>query len=83
VFQFFFSKISKIQGIIKSEGVQTILEYPDEFKFDLVIYDFIGGPILLPLIQKFNYPPMIGVAAFDNCPFRSNLVGGYQYAAYS
>jgi glucuronosyltransferase len=63
-------------------GLEKILSYPDDFKFDLVIYDFGGGPCLLPLTHKFNYPPVIGVTAFLNPSYTPRIVGGHKYPAY-
>jgi glucuronosyltransferase len=48
------------KGVESSEtGIKTLLSYPDNFKFDLVLYDFTIGPALLGIIKKFNYPPVI------------------------
>ena len=69
-------------GMMKSKGLDTILNYPNDFKFDAVIYDFTCGPCLLPFIHKFNYPPMISVSALGKPPFTHHLVGGQQYPAY-
>lgn len=68
-------------GILKSKGLDVILNYPDDFKFDAVIYDFTCGPCLLPLIHKFNYPPLVSVTAFNNPPYSHHLVGGHKYPA--
>jgi hypothetical protein len=46
-------------------GLNTLLNYPDDFKFDLVLYDYTVGPCLLGLIKKFNYPTVVGVSAFN------------------
>lgn len=69
-------------GILESDGLEKILDYPDDHKFDLVINDFIGGPALLPLLHKFNYPPLVQVAAFDNHPSKMSHIGGHHYPAY-
>lgn len=69
-------------GIFASEGLDTILEYPDDFKFDVVLHDFTFGPCLLPLIHKFNYPPLIAVTAFSNPPYSIHSIGGQKYPAY-
>ncbi|CAO1431481.1 unnamed protein product [Diamesa hyperborea] len=69
-------------GILNSNGLDVILNYPDDFKFDAVIYDFTCGPCLLPLVHKFKYPPLIAVSAFNNPPYTVNLIGGQKYPAY-
>lgn len=40
------------------ESINILLSYPDNFKFDLVIFDFTIGPCLLGIIKKFNFPPV-------------------------
>lgn len=69
-------------GIIASKGLDAIINYPDNFKFDAVIYDFTFGPCLLPLVAKFNNPPLISISAFANPPYTSDIVGGQKYPAY-
>lgn len=63
-------------------GIKQILNYPENFKFDLVINDFAAGPCVLPIIHKFNYPPIIGVTPFLNPSYTTNLIGGHKYPAY-
>jgi glucuronosyltransferase len=69
-------------GILRSKGLDTILNYPDDFKFDIVINDFTCGPCLLPLIHKFNYPPVVAVTAFNNPPYTHHLTGGQKFPAF-
>jgi hypothetical protein len=68
-------------GVLKSEGLEKILNYPDSFKFDLLIQDFSCGPCLLPLLHKFNYPPLVSVSAFSNPPYSHHLTGGQKFPA--
>lgn len=68
-------------GVLKSKGLDQIINYPDDFKFDLVLYDFTCGPCMLPLMHKFKYPPLIAVTAYNNPPFTMQLVGGQKYPA--
>lgn len=75
--------IQSISGMLESNGLQTILDYPDDFKFDLVLHDYTIGPCVLPLIHKFKYPPLIATTAFDNPPYRIHWIGGHNYPAYS
>lgn len=69
-------------GMFASKGLDEILNYPNDFKFDVAIHDFTCGPCLLPLIHKFNYPPLITVTAFSNPPFTTLTLGGQKYPAY-
>lgn len=71
-----------IAEILKTNGFQTLLNYPDDFRFDLVVNDFTAGACLLGFLHKFKYPPLLSVSAFSNPPFSNALVGGHHYVAY-
>lgn len=70
------------EGIVKSRGLETILNYPDDFKFDAVLYDATWGPTLLPLMAKFNNPPLISLTAFVNSVYTTETLGSHKYPAY-
>ncbi|XP_058456177.1 UDP-glucosyltransferase 2-like [Malaya genurostris] len=69
--------------MLDSAGLNIIESYPDDFKFDLVIYDFGCGPCLLPLLHKFKYPPMLALTPFNNPPYSVDIVGGHKHFAYT
>lgn len=69
-------------GVLASNGLEIILNYPNDFKFDVVIHDFTCGPCLLPLVHKFNYPPLIAITAFGIPPYTGLSIGGQKYPAY-
>ncbi|ETN60649.1 glucosyl/glucuronosyl transferase [Anopheles darlingi] len=75
--------LSTCRGALKSEGLKVIENYPDSFRFDLVLYDFGCGPCLLPLLHKFNYPPLVSLTPFSNPPFSIDVVGGHKQYAYT
>ncbi|KAL5275531.1 hypothetical protein ACFFRR_001417 [Megaselia abdita] len=80
-----FNKICKKIGfgIQSSEGFQELLNYPNNFVFDVVLYDYTkGGPFLLGFLSKFNYPPLIGVTPFLNPPITTDLIGNYLFPGY-
>lgn len=70
------------EGSINSKGFQQLINYPDDFKFELAIFDFSSGPSLLGFLYKFNYPTLIAVAPFHNPPFSNALIGGHKQTAY-
>uniref|UniRef100_A0A182FZT7 UDP-glycosyltransferases domain-containing protein n=1 Tax=Anopheles albimanus TaxID=7167 RepID=A0A182FZT7_ANOAL len=74
--------ISMCTGILSSEGYRTIANYPDDYKFDLVVYDYTCGPCLMALYVKFGQPPLVGVTAFNIPPYTTDLIGGHKYYAY-
>jgi glucuronosyltransferase len=63
-------------AIYKNEGFWTIFNYPDDFKFDLMIYDYTSAPCFLGLLPKFKYPPLVGVTAFCNPSSTADILGG-------
>lgn len=70
-------------GIKQSQnGLQTLLNYPKDFRFDLVLYDYSFGPCLIGFVHRFNYPPIVGFTAFNNPPFTASVVGGHNYYSY-
>lgn len=64
------------------KGLDVLLNYPENFKFDLIIHDSTCGPCMLPLAQKFKNPPMIAVTPFLNPPNTVLVVGGHKYPSY-
>lgn len=70
------------EGIFSSQGLEKILEYPDNFKFDVAVHDFTCGPCLLPLIHKFNNTPLVALTAFSNPPYTTLTIGGQKYPSY-
>jgi glucuronosyltransferase len=67
---------------LNSPGIDVILNYPKDFKFDAVIFDFTTGPFLIPLVTRFNNPPLISITAFVNPPYTTDYIGGHKYPAY-
>lgn len=70
------------EGNYVSAGFEKIINYPNDFKFDVVIHDITCGPCLLPLVHKFNYPPIIAITAFGIPPYTVTTIGGHKYPAY-
>lgn len=67
---------------IKTNGFRTLVNYPTNFKVDLVIHDFVVGSCFLPFLHKFNNPPLLAVTAFGHPPFLNHLIGGHYYSPY-
>lgn len=71
------------EGILRStNGIQTLLNYPKDFKFDVVLYDYTVGPCLIGFVHRFNYPPIVGFTAFNNPPYTASILGGHNYYSY-
>lgn len=63
-------------------GFQQLIKYPNDFVFDLTIYDYTMGPCFLGFSHKFNYPPIVSITALNNPTFTSEIIGGHQYYSY-
>lgn len=74
--------IELCREVLNTTGFQTLLNYPDDFKFDLVLSDYSVGPCLMGFLHKFNYPPLVGYTAFNNPPYTSRIIGGHNYFGY-
>ena len=68
--------------ILKSRGVQQLLDYPTDFKFDLIIIDATIGNCLYPLIHRFNYPATIAVSTLFQQPHLGYNFGNNLQPAY-
>ncbi|XP_018570237.1 UDP-glucuronosyltransferase 2B20 [Anoplophora glabripennis] len=68
--------------LYESDGFKQILNYPKDYKFDLIVVDMTLGPCLYPFIQRFNYPPTIGITAFLLPPVLSFSFGNYLPTSY-
>lgn len=69
-------------GSIETNGISTLKNYPNDFKFDLIIYDYTAGPCFLPFVHKFGNPPLIGVTAYSYPSYTNSFMGGHHYYSY-
>lgn len=79
---FFNERAEFCSDALNSSATTKLLSYPNDFKFDLVLYDYTIGPCFLPFLHKFRYPPMIGLTAYGNPSFSPGVFGGHQYYSY-
>ncbi|GAB0089441.1 hypothetical protein DMENIID0001_039810 [Sergentomyia squamirostris] len=73
--------IMMLEGLLGSSGFKQLKNYSKDFKFDLVINDFLIG-FSLPLVHHFNYPPLIGLTAFHATATTHNLIGSQFYPSF-
>lgn len=64
------------------KAFHQLLNYPDDFAVDLVIYDYTLGPCFLGFVDKFNSPPIVAVSAYNKPATTPEVVGGHQFYAY-
>lgn len=77
-----FDLLQLFTGISETKGFQTLLDYPDDFHFDLIVYDFTPGACLLGFMHKFKYPPLVSITAYGNPSLVNSIIGGHQYYSY-
>lgn len=67
---------------LRSNGFNTLMAYPKDFNFDLVVHDYVGAQCLLGFVSRFRNPPLISMSA-TTCPVAiSSASGNPQYPEY-
>ncbi|KAF5282558.1 hypothetical protein FQA39_LY04965 [Lamprigera yunnana] len=67
---------------LDTKGLQTLMNYPRDFKFDLIIFDVTLKQCLYPLIYRFNNPPVVAVTPFLLSPVFSHILGNPLQPSY-
>ncbi|XP_001663064.2 UDP-glucuronosyltransferase 2B18-like [Aedes aegypti] len=66
---------------IKSKGFKQLMSYPENFKFDLFMSDYMFGPCFASLLMyRFGNPPYIPVAPYNALATSAPLIGSYAYS---
>lgn len=60
---------------LQTKAFETLMNYPKDYKFDLIIWDINGGRCLYPLIDKFGRPPVIATSPFGVHSFMDYIFG--------
>lgn len=63
-----------------TQGLKTILRYPADYKFDLIIWDVNLGQCVYPLIKRFGNPPVIGTSPFSAQHAIQDMMGQHMYS---
>lgn len=63
-------------------GFKTLMAYPEDYKFDLIIFDASYGRYFYPLILRFNNPPAIAVTPYRLPPILANSFGAHLHTSY-
>lgn len=69
-------------ALFASDGFKQILNYPSDFQVDLLIADTTIGPCWTGFMHKFNYPPLIGLTAFEIPDYIYDYMDGHSQQAY-
>ncbi|KAF5282560.1 hypothetical protein FQA39_LY04967 [Lamprigera yunnana] len=68
--------------VFNTNGLETLMNYPNDFKFDLVVFDVTSHYCLYPLIKRFQSPPVVAVTPFLLPPTISYIFGNPLQSAY-
>uniref|UniRef100_A0A182J3D7 Uncharacterized protein n=1 Tax=Anopheles atroparvus TaxID=41427 RepID=A0A182J3D7_ANOAO len=68
-------EVTVCKHAIASNQLSRLINYPKNFKFDLIIHDYIAGPCLLLLLERFNHPPLILASASDGLTTMEHVFG--------
>lgn len=49
------------RNLLVDSSYKTLLNFPKDFKFDLILYDSLSSPCLLGFYERFNRPPLIRI----------------------
>lgn len=74
-----FWSLNQFRGALKSQGFQSLLDYPDDFPFDLIIYDTITSPAMMVFLDKFSDVPVVSVTPFPLI-YPKNHISGAPYS---
>lgn len=67
---------------LETEGLKTLLNYPKDYKFDLVIFDPTANQVLYPLIDRFGRPPVVAVTPFLLPHYLNSAMGNHIFPSY-
>ncbi|XP_058065123.1 UDP-glucuronosyltransferase 2B7-like, partial [Anopheles bellator] len=69
------------EAAIKSEGLHSLLAYPQDFKFDLFVSDYLIGPCVSSIIlHRFQGVPYIPSAPCNAQSTAASLIGSFTYS---
>lgn len=67
---------------ITSSAFASLYNYPEDFKFDLIIFDVTGGQCLYALIDRFGTPPVVAVTPFLLPSSLASIFGSHLQPSY-
>lgn len=70
------------QVALNSTGFRALLDYPKNFKFDLMIYDYLSSYALVSLKEYFNNPPLIAVSPYPGIGMTNLMTKGPEYFSF-
>ncbi|XP_068085860.1 UDP-glycosyltransferase UGT5 [Anabrus simplex] len=71
------------QFSMENKGMKTLMNYPDDFKFDLIIFEPTSGECLLAVVKKFGSPPVVAVSSFSHPHWLNEYIANPNHPAYT
>lgn len=75
-------KVLACEALLSSNGFDTLMNYPESFKVDLLITDVSTGPCWTGFLHKFHYPPTVGIIPYEAPDFMYDIIDGHPQSAY-
>lgn len=77
-----YSDASQVDGwLVESDGARRLREYPNDFRFELVLHDTYQSQALLGFVDFFGRPPLVGLSPAGEWA-STGIVGGVNYPSY-
>lgn len=70
------------QVVLNTAAFTTLTNYPKDFKFDLMIYDYLSAYALVSLKEVFNNPPLVAVSPYPDIAITNLLTRGPDYFSF-
>ncbi|XP_055604627.1 UDP-glucosyltransferase 2-like [Uranotaenia lowii] len=65
-----------------SEGFHQLLNYPKDYKFDVVIADYMnGGCVATAIMHRFRNPPLVPAVPYNTLSTSTPLIGSFVYSS--
>lgn len=84
VFFFFQTFLKDVENrAIASKALREVLNYPTDFMFDLIIYDYLGPVSMFALIDRFPAARLIGASAYPAIEYTDRVTKGPHFPSFS
>ncbi|XP_050069547.1 UDP-glucosyltransferase 2-like [Anopheles maculipalpis] len=70
------------KNALSSKQLLSLLNYPKNFTFHLVIHDHLAGPCLLLLLERFDFPPLVMASATNVLSSVEPILGSPLYPGF-
>lgn len=61
------------KGALEAKGFREIMDFPEDFKFELILYDYFGAKVYLSLAERFPEAKLIGGSAYPGIEYTNRI----------